>query len=429
VLYNLNGHNYSSGIHDDTIVIHMHGEGRDLTNQQVCATILSDGTWVACWTQATEEAAKDESVVFARSEDGGLSWTEPQFIEEAIDQRTASWGMLFAVPHTARVYCIYWWNENAFWLRDAGTMYFRYTEDKGETWSDRYRIALPRHRLDVDGEEMHGWNTGFPILTPDGAMLLGFSKIHPPSMTRDEPGSFYGDPDKWWSECFFLRCANILTEDDPSKLEFAVSPDGPEGLWAPHADEPERHFAQEPYMAVLASGRIVATMRTRTGHPFYSISEDNGITWRPAQALRFAPGGEKLEHPCGPCQISCLRDGRVVFFFRNDNAPIVGDPLAYWANRDPIHLAVGVEMPELAKGLPIEEDNAGLYFSRPKEFLTGLMLEPTAVNPKRKAEYPQLIQWGDRFFVIYSSQKTDMLMKEIPAEFLDAHGLPVQVRR
>lgn len=141
MLYNLHGRIYSSGIHDGAIVIHMHGEGRDLTNQQPCAAILSDGTWMVCWTQATEEAAKDESVVFSRSDDGGLTWSEPRFVEEAIDERTASWGMLFAVPHTSRVYCFYWWNENAFWLRDAGTLYFRYTDDKGETWTTV--IAFP----------------------------------------------------------------------------------------------------------------------------------------------------------------------------------------------------------------------------------------------------------------------------------------------
>ena len=80
------------------------------------------------------------------------------------------------------------------------------------------------------------------------------------------------------------------------------------------------------------------------------------------------------------------------------------------------------------EGLSPEEENAELYFTESKEFLTGLMLEPTTTNPKRKAEYPQLVHWEDRYFVIHSSKKTDVLIKETPAECLDAYELPVQVR-
>jgi len=424
--YDFHGRAYSSDIHDDAILVHKHGEGRDLTNQQPCTVTLADGTWMVCWTQATWEAAKNESVVGSTSTDGGATWSEPYFIEEALDERTASWGMMFAVPHTSRVYCFYWWNENAFWLRDAGSLYFRYTDDKGKTWSERRRITLPRHKLDVDGAEQHGWNTGFPILTPNGAMLMGFSKINPPSMTREIPGHRYGDPDLWYCECFFLRCANILREDDPAKLDFQVTPEGDEGIWAPHRDEPDRHFLQEPYMAVLPSGRIIATFRSRTMHPCYSISEDNGVTWRPARSLRFAPGGEEMKHPCGPCPITCAKDGRVIFFFRNENAPmsdvLMPKHLDYWRNRDPHHVTVGREMPQLAEGLGPEEDNAGVYFNDPKVVLSGIDLDPSERNPRRTAQYPQVLECGGRFFTIYSSEKTDIMIKEIPTEMLNSQS-------
>lgn len=422
--YNFNGRTYSTAIHDDAILVHKHGEGRNLTNQQMSTVVLADGTWMMCWTQATYEAAKDESVVGKTSYDGGLTWSDTYWIEQAADERTASWGMLFAVPHTNRVYCIYWWNENAFWLRDAGSLYFRYTEDKGMTWSDRHRIQIPRHKLDVDGFEQHGWTTGFPILTAGGAMLMGFSKINPTSMTMEKPGRHYGDADMWHSECFFLRCPNILQQDDPTKLEFQVTPKGDEGLWAPHRDDPERRFLQEPYMSVLPSGRIFSTFRSRTLHPCYSISDDDGITWSPARDLRFAPGGEKMKHPCGPCTNTVTRDGRIIFFFRNDNAPIPNVPLDYWANRDPMHVTVGREMPRLAEGLDPETANGGLYFDAPKVILSAVDLDPGEPNPRRTAQYPQILQWADRFFTIYSSSKTDIYVKEIPAEMFAGCGLP-----
>ena len=425
MIYNLHGRAYSTSIHDDVAAVHKHGEGRDRTNQQPCTVILSDGAWMTCWTQATYEAAKDESVVFSVSEDGGLTWSEARYIEESVDDRTASWGMLFAVPHSSRVYCFYWWNEHAYWLRDAGSIYFRFTDDKGKTWSDRHRVSIPRHRLDEEYDEQHGWNTGFPVLTRDGAMLLGFSKINEPSMVMEKPGHHYGDADLWWSECFFLRCSNILTEGDPMKLGFQVTPDGDEGLWAPHRDEPERHFLQEPYMALLPSGRIIAAMRSRTGHPEYSISRDDGVTWSPARPLRFAPGGEKMKHPCGPCPITCTRDGRILFVFRNDNAPTQAEHLSYWDNRDPHHITVGAEMPELARGLSPDEDNGGLYFDAPKVLLSHVHVDESLPEPRRRAEYPQLLQWADRFFAIYSSKKVDILVKEIPAEMFAGYGLPM----
>lgn len=418
VHYDLHGVKYSSCIHDDVTIVHRHGQGRDLTNQQPCAVTLSDGTWMMCWTQATEEAAKDESVVGAVSRDGGKTWSAPFFIEESIGERTASWGMLFAVPHNSRVYCIYWFNENAFWLRDAGSLYFRFTDDRGATWSERHRITIPRHALDVEGEEQHGWNTGFPILTADGAMLLGFSKIHPPSMTRDEPGHMYGDPDFWHSESFFLRCPNVLNEDNPAKLEFQVTPEGPVGLWAPHVERPEQHFAQEPYMAILPTGRIIATMRTRTLHPCYSVSDDNGVSWTQAVPLRFTPGGEKMKHPAGPCPITATPDGRVIFLFRNDNAPVGERHLAYWRNRDPIHVTVGREMPLTARGLPPEEANAGLVFNAPKVLLSGINIGADQHKPYRTAQYAQLLHWAGRFFAVYSSEKTDMVVKEVPGEMV-----------
>jgi hypothetical protein len=243
-------------------------------------------------------------------------------------------------------------------------------------------------------------------------------------MISERPGRFYGDADNWYGECFFLRCPNILREADPARLEFQVTPEGDEGLWAPHRDEPERHFLQEPYMSVLPSGRIFSTFRTRTMHPCYSISDDDGVTWSPARDLRFVPGGEKMKHPCGPCTNTVTRDGRIVFFFRNDNAPIMETNLSYWANRDPIHVTIGREMPKLAEGLDPEEANGGLYFSAPKELLSGLDVDPSDPQPRRKAEYPQVLQWGDRFFTIYSSQKTDIYIKEIPAEMFAGYGLP-----
>jgi hypothetical protein len=52
---------------------------------------------------------------------------------------------------------------------------------------------------------------------------------------------------------------------------------------------------------------------------------------------------------------------------------------------------------------------------------------PQEHRPHRTAQYPQILQWADRFFAVYSSEKTDIMVEEIPNEMLvwlstDAHG-------
>jgi len=165
-------------------------------------------------------------------------------------------------------------------------------------------------------------------------------------------------------------------------------------------------------------------MRTRTGFPYYTLSTDNGQTWRQGRPLRIRPGGPELKHPCGPCPITCTRDGRVIFLFRNDNAPRASGALCYWDNRDPHHVTVGRCLPELARGMDEDMDNAGIYFDAPRKLLTAVHMPDDDPCPRRRAEYPQLLQWGDRFFAVYSSKKVDMMVKEIPAEMFAGYGIP-----
>ena len=170
---------------------------------------------------------------------------------------------------------------------------------------------MPRHDLDMEGQDSHGWTTGFPLLLPDGAMLMGFTKMAPDlgTVAAERMGTRAG-PQHWRCEVFFLRAENILTETDPEKLEFTVTPEGPDGLWIPDEEDPELRFCQEPFMALLPSGRIICTMRVMNGYPVYSISSDNGRTWTQPCPLRNRPGGDLLKNVCGPCQISSTPEER-----------------------------------------------------------------------------------------------------------------------
>ena len=101
-----------------------------------------------------------------------------------------------------------------------------------------------------------------------------------------------------------------------------------------------------------------------------------------------------------------------------------------WFNRDPIHVVVGREMPPLTEGVPVEEDNAGIYFDKPRILLSGVSEEESTHHniskrfPLRTAAYPQLLHWGGRHLVFYSNTKMDIRVKEIPDELLDGAGIP-----
>jgi len=431
--YNFGGLFYDPSIDAGYSNIYNHGPEDHATNQQPCVAVASDGTMVIVWTQASRESAKDQSVVSSTSYDGGRTWMEPVDIERAKDLRPASWAMVFCVPHSGRFYSFYWYDENQNPKRDAGRIYFRYSDDNGASWSDRYATPMPRHELDVDGEDSHGWNTGYPILMPDGVMLMGFTKMAPDlgeGAARRKNATAGGQ--FWRSEVFFLRAENILTESDPEKLKFTVSPEGAEGLWIPDEEDPELHFCQEPFMALLPSGRVICTMRVMNGYPVFSISEDYGRTWTRPRPFRNRPGGDLLRHVCGPCQISCTADGRICFLFsnRNDYFPGSNAMMRRWANRYPVHVVVGRELPLLTKDVAPEQDNAGIYFDLPREILAEVKQE--AANrphmnvqlPFRGGAYPQLLHLGQRHLIFFSNIKMDIRVKEVPDELLSGVGIP-----
>ncbi len=432
---------YDPSIDANFTNIYNNGPGNHATNQQPSVAVKSDGTMVVVWTQASRESEKDQSVVSSTSYDGGKTWMAPVDIERAADKRPGSWAMVFCVPHTGRFYTFYWYDENQNVKRDAGRIYFRFSDDTGQTWSKRYPIPMPRHSLDNKGEDIHGWNTGFPLLMPDGAMLMGFTKmssdlgvegaIRAGALHKtDGPGSIGSYPQYWNCEVFFLRAENILTESDPEKLLFNVTPSGSEGLWFHDDLDNKLHFLQEPFMALLPSGKVICTMRVMNGYPVYSVSNDYGKTWSKPLPLRNRPGGELLRHVCGPCQISSSDDGRIYFLFSNRNDYSGDGWSGRWLNRDPMHVVVGRELPLLTKGIPEDKQNAGIYFDSPRIILSGLEdkkftndLSKT-FGMKRSAQYPQLLHLGKRHLIFYSNTKMDIRVKEVPDALVTGIGIP-----
>ena len=407
--------------------------GPTFFNYQVQLSVTPRGTWIACWTQGSTEAAGDQRVVVARSTDDGRTWGREIAIEAAGDcYRVPAWIVSFVVPHAGRVYVFYWCNVNGVPLRDACDILYRCSDDDGLTWSPAHRVGVPRTAMDRDEPgDIHGWNFGQPRLLPTGQVLLTYTKMRRSSLYpqgwrldaanvwQPEPGTDPatrpagqdgGSPNDWWTEVYFLELSNVLTEADPARLRFRFLPEGDEGLWAPYPDT-ERHFGQEGTLAGLSGGRLLCVFRTRRGHPFYSISGDRGASWSTPDVLRLCPGGEPFHQPCAPCPMTKLPDGRFIFLFHNTRPEGGG-----WYPRDPLWVSVGREAPGVA-------ENAGLYFSQPKVLVYN---DGKPGGPFKDFEigYPSFYRIAGRHYVAYANKTSELRIHEVPEGLLEESGLP-----
>ncbi len=354
------------------------GTGRYPFNYQAQLSVTPRGTWLCVWTQGSHEADRDQRVVLARSNDTGQTWSSEIVIESADGAyRVPAWIMIFTVPHTGRVYVFYWYNLHEVPLRDAGDIFFKYSDDDGFTWSERFPLNVPRKAADDPDGDIHGWNFGQPRLLPTGQVMFTFNKmrrsamyppgwkldkqhqwIAPPDSKTDEKEPIQGgDPNNWETEVWFVECENILTESDPQQLKFRFLPDGEAGLWVTYPDS-TRHFGQEGTIVGLSGNRLLCVFRSRRGHAYFSISSDKGHTWSTPDVLRYCPGGEPIEQPCAPCPIHKTADGRFVFVFHNA-APQGrgGIPVTLCGSR------WRVKPPAWAK-------TRGYFLTRPKSFST-----------------------------------------------------------
>ena len=99
-------------------------EGPTWFNYQVQLCVTPRNTWIACWTQGGYESTPDQRVVVARSLDEGRTWGSEIVIEAAAESyRVPAWIASYVVPHTGRVYVLYWYNDNGVPLRDAGDVH------------------------------------------------------------------------------------------------------------------------------------------------------------------------------------------------------------------------------------------------------------------------------------------------------------------
>lgn len=366
---------------------------------------------LALWNQSSCEDHGDNHIVIARSDDAA-NWSHPQFIvgAKSSDELQASWGFP-VVSRQGRIYC--------FYLRETGVadvhrqmtgaMGCAYSDDNGHTWINGADIAMRRDKYDhPDGTIPKNWIVWQkPIRDSEGRWLAGYTQWTSKAIRPDSPsGNWYGED----SRCKFMRFDNIDQGPDPENIEITWLPDDEAGLAVPFPDSDIVSVAQEPSIVLLPDNRIFSTMRTFTGFIWYSVSEDDGKTWRKPEVLRYKDQGQPINQPIAPCPIYPMSDGRYLLIFHNNDGQVgPHGRLDFLHNRRPAYLAVGGFRPNA---------HQPIWFSQAREILD---TQGVTIGPKGTSEiatYTSYTEFHDKRILWYPDRKYYLLGKYITDDLL-----------
>lgn len=367
---------------------------------------------LAIWTQSSVEGRGDNRIAFARSLDG-VHWSDPRILAgrgPGRDEPQASWAFP-VVARSGRIYCFYTSEQPKSDLRQAsGLLGCLVSDDDGFTWKRAPDLSVPKARFDhPDADVPPNWIVWQqPVRDRQGRWIVGCTKVSSPAVVP-RPGPNWPDID---SRSAFLRFENLDAGPPPEELSISWLPkDGP-GLEVPHAVYPKVSVCQEPALALLPDGRLFTVMRTMTGRLWYSVSDDDGDSWRRPEVLRYRDGGAEVLNPIAPAPLYRLGDGRYLLVFNNNDGRRGtwdqfrrrwrGNQLNHL--RHPAYLAVG----EFRK-----DAEQPIWFSEPLEILdTG----GVTFGPKGTASvamYPSLTEWRGERVLWYPDRKHFLLGKRL----------------
>ena len=286
--------------------------------------VTKDGNWLCVETTGPGvEGVAGQHIVAIISEDKGNTWSELIDIEPTTGP-LASWATPLVTP-SGRVYVFYNYNGENITIRRAdceGWYCYKFSDDHGRTWSERYR--LPMRLTDADrnndyqGKHQLFWGIDQPV-TFGNTAVFGFTKIG-----RE---SDYGLSEGW-----FFRSDNILTEQDAGKIEWQLLPDGEAGLRAlEHGSVQTEHN-----IVPLSNGDLYCVYRTTMGYPCHAYSRDGAHTWTKPVALSYTPGGRTVKNPRACPRVFKTSHGKYLFWFHNHSS-------GGWFGRNPVWMTGGVE--------------------------------------------------------------------------------------
>lgn len=364
-----------------------------------------DSKWL-CFTTTGGgiEGDAGQHIVSSFSRDYGKTWSPMESIEPA-DGPEASWVMPLILP-SGRIYIFYTYNEDN--IREVpncnsevfrkrvdtlGKYKFRFSDDNGLTWSDRFDIPIRKTRIDREnnfrGEVILFWAVGKPVIQKN-SVYFGFCKIG----TWGNPGGMVT------SQGFFIKSDNILTESDPNKIHWETLPEGDEGLRAPKGP-----VSDETNLVPMSDGSLYCTYRTIDGYLCHAYSNNEGLKWTPTAYGTYSPGGERIKHNRADCPVWKLSNGKYLLWFNNHSGESSHSTArSYYPGRNPVWISGGIEK------------NGSIYWSEPEIFL----FDENLINNKGMASgisYPDFVEEKGDLYVT-ETQKTRARIHKIDRKFL-----------
>lgn len=374
---------------------------------------------IATWTQSSCEGRGDNHLVIARSSDG-VKWSEPKYIigvKPGTSEKQASWGFP-VVSIKGRIYFFYTKEIDIFDnnRQGSGAMGCLYSDDNGFTWICGSDIPMPRSKYDnPDLKYPKNWIVWqLPIRDVNNKYIVGYTLVTSIAHRQLYPMWVHAD-----SRSYFMRFENIDDNPKPEEIDIRWLPNDDYGLESPNRTYENMSTNQEPSLVLLPDGRLFVTMRTMTGYMCYSVSDDNGETWREPEILRFKDNGEGIKHPLSPGPIYKVSNGKYFILYHNNE----GEHLGFsqfkesWelneANffRNPTYISTGTFMKDAYQ--PI-------WFSLPNKLFD---TDDIAVGPKKTAEiatYTSYIEWKGKRILWYPDRKFYLLGKYLrKQDFID----------
>jgi hypothetical protein len=307
-----------------------------------------DGSLMAVWTQSSAEAQPDQHIAFARSADNGGSWSKPRIIagpKKAGDGHMASWGYPL-VSKSGRIYVLYSQHIGKFdsFYHHTGWLHGIHSDDNGSTWSKPQNVPVARSINDNP-------DTNFPpnMLCWQKPLRLGKDGRYFAGFTRWTSFAVRKNPTKAWisadARVEFMRFENVDENPGVQDLKISWFASNEKALAVPFPGHPEVSACQEPSIVKLPDGRLFVVMRTASGSPYWSVSNDGGETWAAPRRLLRRDGGAPLLHPLSPCPIYDVGgtgSGRYTLFIHNHDGHYKNyGPTDTGFHRRPVYLVRG----------------------------------------------------------------------------------------
>jgi hypothetical protein len=367
---------------------------------QPYVVITTDGNWLCVLTTGSgHEGAGGQHIAATISKDQGKSWSPLVDIEPSSGPE-ASWVVPLIVP-SGRVYAIYTYNgdevrslpgSNRKIRADMlGWYCFKYSDDNGQTWSERrYRIPIRNTAADRanqwKGEVNIFWGIDKPKIS-DGEVTFAFTKL----------GKYMLDNGEGW----MMHSDNILTESDPEKIRWTTLPEGEHGI-----RKEKFGSIQEEYNHVyIGLDQMYMVYRTMTGYPCHTYSRDGGRTWTDPVDMTYSPDGRRIKNPRACPKLFKCKNGKYLFWFHNHS----NKGFFY---RNPVWIAGGVVR------------DGKMHWSEPEILLYHNNLPADDLRfggsplELRGSSYPDLVEQDGKYWVT-ETKKTVARIHEIDPTLLE----------